>query len=65
VAVVIPALVAAPLPAVYPYLPFGLAEQLLGGADKVATPLAMILLLAYLAVIALFVRKWALTRDLT
>jgi ABC-type transport system involved in multi-copper enzyme maturation permease subunit len=65
VAVVIPALVAAPLPAVSPYLPFGLADQLLGGADKVATPLAMILLLAYLGVLGLFVRQWALPRDLT
>jgi hypothetical protein len=62
---VIPALIAAPLPAVAPYLPFGLAEQLLGGADKVAAPLAMILLLAYLAIIAVFVRQWALPRDLT
>lgn len=64
-AIVIPALIAAPLPAVAPYLPFGLAEQLLGGADKVAAPLAMILLLAYLAITAVFVRQWALPRDLT
>jgi ABC-type transport system involved in multi-copper enzyme maturation permease subunit len=64
VAVVTPTLIAAPLPAVSPYLPFGLAEQLLGGADKVAAPLAMILLLAYVAVTALCVRRWALPRDL-
>jgi ABC-type transport system involved in multi-copper enzyme maturation permease subunit len=65
VAVVIPSLIAAPLPAVNPYLPFGLAEQLLGGADNVAGPVAMILLLAYLAITAVFVRQWALPRDLT
>jgi hypothetical protein len=64
VAVVIPTLIAAPLPAVSPYLPLGLAEQLLGGADKVAAPLAMILLLVYLAVTAFCVRRWALPRDL-
>jgi hypothetical protein len=65
VAVVIATLIAAPLPAVSPYLPFGLAEQLLGGADKVAGPVAMILLLAYLAITAVFVRQWARPRDLT
>jgi hypothetical protein len=64
VAVVIPTLIAAPLPAVSPYLPFGLAEQLLGVADKVAAPLAMMLLLVYLVVTALCVRRWALPRDL-
>ena len=58
------AVIAAPLPAVSPFLPFGLAEQLLGGADKVAAPLAMILLGVYLAVTAWFVRRWALPRDL-
>jgi ABC-type transport system involved in multi-copper enzyme maturation permease subunit len=65
VAVVIPALVAGPLPAVSPYLPFGVADQLLGGADKFAAPIAMILLLAYMGVLGLFVRQWALSRDLT
>jgi ABC-2 type transport system permease protein len=65
VAVVLPTLIAAPLPAVSPYLPFGLAEQLLGGTDKVLAPVAMILLLAYLAVAAVFARQWALPRDLT
>jgi hypothetical protein len=64
VAVVLPTLIAAPLPAVAPYLPFGLAEQLLGGADKVAAPLAMILLLAYVAAAAVVLRQWALPRDL-
>ena len=65
VAVVSPALLAAPLPAVSAYLPFGLAERLLGGAEPLAAPVAMILLLAYLAVLGLFVRQWALPRDLT
>jgi hypothetical protein len=64
VVVVVPSLIAGPLTAVSPYLPFGLAEQLLGGADKVAAPLAMMLLLVYLAVTALCVRRWALPRDL-
>jgi hypothetical protein len=64
VVVVVPSLIAGPLTAVSPYLPFGLAEQLLGGADKVAAPLAMLLLLVYLAVTALCVRQWALPRDL-
>jgi ABC-type transport system involved in multi-copper enzyme maturation permease subunit len=64
VVVVVPSLIAGPLTAVSPYLPFGLAEQLLGGADKVAAPLAMMLLLVYLAVSALCVRRWALPRDL-
>ena len=64
VAVVIPSLIAAPLPAVNPYLPFGLAEQLLGVAHKVAAPLAMVLLLAYVAAVAVVVRQWALPRDL-
>ena len=64
VVVVVPSLIAGPLTAVSPYLPFGLAEQLLGGADKVAAPLAMLLLLVYLAVTALCVRRWALPRDL-
>ena len=64
VVVVVPSLIAGPLTAVSPYLPFGLAEQLLGGADKVAAPLAMMLLLVYLAVTALCVRQWALPRDL-
>ena len=64
VVVVVPSLIAGPLTAVSPYLPFGLAEQLLGGADKVAAPLAMLLLLVYLAVTALGVRQWALPRDL-
>jgi hypothetical protein len=65
VAVVIPTVIAAPLPAVSPYLPFGLAEQLLGVAHKVAAPLAMMLLLVYVAVTALCVRRWALPRDLS
>jgi ABC-type transport system involved in multi-copper enzyme maturation permease subunit len=65
VAVVIPGLIGAPLPAVSPYLPLGLAEQLLGGAYKVAAPVAMVLLLVYLAIAALLVRQWALPRDLT
>jgi hypothetical protein len=65
VAVVLPSLIAAPLPAVNPYLPFGLAEQLLGGAGKVAAPLAMMLLVVYVAVTALCVRRWALPRDLS
>src|SRR5947209_6067011 len=43
VAAVTPAVIAAPLPAGSPFLPSGLAEQLLGGADKAAAPLAMIL----------------------
>src|SRR5947209_5277225 len=64
VAVVIPSLIAAPLPAVNPYLPFGLAEQLLGVGHQVAAPLAMILLLAYVAAVAVVVRQWALPRDL-
>ncbi|MFL5863550.1 MAG: hypothetical protein ACJ780_22710 [Solirubrobacteraceae bacterium] len=64
VVVVVPSLIAGPLTAVSPYLPFGLAEQLLGGADKVAAPVAMMLLLVYLAVTALCVRRWALPRDL-
>jgi len=64
VVVVVPSLIAGPLTAVSPYLPFGLAEQLLGGADKVAAPLAMMLLLVYLAVTALCARRWALPRDL-
>jgi hypothetical protein len=64
VVVVVPSLIAGPLTAVSPYLPFGLAEQLLGGADKVAAPLAMMLLLVYLAATALCVRRWALPRDL-
>ena len=64
VVVVVPSLIAGPLTAVSPYLPFGLAEQLLGGADKVSAPLAMLLLLVYLAVTALCVRQWALPRDL-
>ena len=65
VAMVIPTLIAAPLPAVSPYLPFGLADRLLGGAGKVAVPVAMILLLAYLATAALVARQWALPRDLS
>jgi ABC-type transport system involved in multi-copper enzyme maturation permease subunit len=65
VAVVLPSLIAAPLPAVSPYLPFGLAEQLLGGSGTVAGPVAMIMLLAYLAITAVLVRQWALPRDLT
>jgi ABC-type transport system involved in multi-copper enzyme maturation permease subunit len=65
VAVVLTGLIAAPLPAVNPYLPFGLADQLLGGAGKVAVPVAMILLLAYLATAALVARQWALPRDLS
>ena len=64
VAVVIPSVIAAPLPAVSPYLPFGLAEQLLGVAHEVAAPLAMMLLVVYVAVTALCVRRWALPRDL-
>jgi hypothetical protein len=64
VVVVLPSLIAGPLTAVSPYLPFGLAEQLLGGTDKVAAPVAMILLLAYVAAVAVVVRQWALPRDL-
>jgi hypothetical protein len=64
VAVVIPTVIAAPLPALSPYLPFGLAEQLLGVAHQVAAPLAMILLLAYVAAVAVVARQWALPRDL-
>src|SRR5947209_17055996 len=55
VAVVTPAVIAAPLPAVSPFLPFGLAEQLLGVAHEVAAPLAMMLLVVYVAVTALCV----------
>jgi ABC-type transport system involved in multi-copper enzyme maturation permease subunit len=65
VAMVIPTLIAAPLPAISPYLPFGLADHLLGDGSKVAAPLAMILLLAYVAAVAVVVRQWALPRDLS
>ena len=48
-----------------PVLPFGLVSSLMGGADNVLVLAAMSLLLAYLAVLALAVGKWALPRDLT
>jgi hypothetical protein len=48
-----------------PYLPFQLIGSLTGLADKVPVLGAITLLLAYLAVLALAVRKWALPRDLT
>jgi hypothetical protein len=51
--------------AVHPYLPLGLVEQLLGSGDELIAPVAMLLLLAYPAVIAVFLRRWALARDLT
>ena len=48
-----------------PYLPFQLIGSLTGLSDDVPVVAAMSLLLAYLAVLALAVGRWALPRDLT
>jgi len=48
-----------------PHLPFQLIGSLTGLTDDVSVLTAMSLLLAYLAVLALAVGKWALPRDLT
>ena len=48
-----------------PYLPFQLIGSLTGLSDDVPVLAAMSLLLAYLAVLALAVGRWALPRDLT
>ena len=48
-----------------PSMPFGLVSSPMGGADNLLVLAAMSLLLAYLAVLALAVGKWALPRDLT
>jgi ABC-type transport system involved in multi-copper enzyme maturation permease subunit len=54
------------VPALHAYLPLGLVEQLIGlGHPYVAAPLAMVLLLAYPAAVAVVVRGWALSRDVT
>ena len=47
------------------YLPFDLINALMGMSDGIAAPAALGLLLAYVAALALFVRVWALPRDLT
>jgi hypothetical protein len=47
------------------YLPFSLVSSLMGAAGEVSAPAAIALLLAFLATAALFVREWALPRDLT
>jgi ABC-type transport system involved in multi-copper enzyme maturation permease subunit len=48
-----------------PYLPFSLVSSLMGAAGEVSAPVAIGLLLAFLAAAALFVREWALPRDVT
>jgi hypothetical protein len=48
-----------------PYLPFQLVGSLTGLTDDVPLLAAMGLMLAYLAVLAFAVGKWALPRDLT
>ena len=48
-----------------PYLPFQLIGSLTGLTDNIPVLAAMSLLLAYLAVLALAVGRWALPRDLT
>jgi hypothetical protein len=50
---------------VRPYMPMGLVDSLMSGAGDLPAPAAVGLLFAYLAIIALFVRTWALERDLT
>lgn len=67
IAVIAPSFVAGAvqLPAVHPYLPLGLVEQLLGISHDVPVGLAMALLLAYPAAVAVAVRWWGLGRDLT
>jgi ABC-type transport system involved in multi-copper enzyme maturation permease subunit len=47
-----------------PYLPFSLVSSLMG-TGEVPAGVAIGLLLAFLAAAALFVREWALPRDLT
>ena len=49
---------------VRPYMPFALVTSLMGGGGLPVLA-AMGLLLAYLAAIAVFVRRWVLDRDLT
>jgi hypothetical protein len=50
---------------IHAYLPFGLADQLMGGTGDVPAAVAIGLLLAYLAAFAAAVHRWALPRDLT
>jgi ABC-2 type transport system permease protein len=53
------------LPAIHPYLPFGLVEQVLGISHDVPLGPAMLLLLAYPGAVAVAVRWWGLGRDVT
>jgi ABC-2 type transport system permease protein len=48
-----------------PYLPFGLVGSLMGNPGGAPLAAALLLLPAYLAAFALFVRAWALPRDVT
>jgi hypothetical protein len=48
-----------------PFLPFGLVNTLLGSEPDHAAGPALALLVAYAAVLAVGVRRWALPRDLT
>jgi ABC-2 type transport system permease protein len=48
-----------------PYLPFGLVGSLMGKPGGAPLAAALLLLPAYLAAFALFVRAWALPRDVT
>jgi hypothetical protein len=47
------------------YFPFGLVTALAGLGDDVAAPVAVVLLLAWLAALAVVVHRWGLPRDLT
>jgi ABC-type transport system involved in multi-copper enzyme maturation permease subunit len=51
--------------AVHPYLPLGLAEEVIGIGHVLAAPVAMALLVAYPLALAAVVRTWALARDIT
>jgi ABC-type transport system involved in multi-copper enzyme maturation permease subunit len=53
------------LPAIRPYLPLGLVEQVIGLDDEVPAGLAMLLLLVYPALVAGVLRWWGLRRDIT
>jgi ABC-type transport system involved in multi-copper enzyme maturation permease subunit len=53
------------IPALHAYLPLGLVEQVIGLGHDVAAAVAMVVLLAYPAVVAVVVRGWALSRDIT
>jgi ABC-type transport system involved in multi-copper enzyme maturation permease subunit len=62
---VVEGLIAHSAAGISPYLPLGLASSVMGLSHDVPGPAALALLLAYIAVFALCVRKWALPRDLT